>query len=69
MVLVAAQLSVLGLYLPPEFKIAWCFHRPRRSFQCRSRLPCEIVVPDGALVMAVDVQVSVVGLYFPPVFK
>ena len=65
-VLVALQLSVLGLYLPPVFKYAGI--RPRRSFHCRSRLPCE-VRPAGALVMLVAVQLSVLGLYLPPVFK
>ena len=37
-VLVAVQLSVLGLYLPPVFENeSPC--RPRRSFHCRSRRP------------------------------
>ena len=36
-VLVAIQLSVPGLYLPPVFKAATVI-RPRRSFHCRSRL-------------------------------
>ena len=37
MVLVAVQLFVLGLYLPPVFNH---LSRPKRSFHCRSRLPC-----------------------------
>ena len=42
MVLVAVQLSVLGLYLSAGVKIAGAVAiRPRRSFRCRSRLPCE----------------------------
>ena len=42
MVLVAVQLSVLGLYLPPVFKaLPLLSSRPRRSFHCRSRLPCD----------------------------
>ena len=41
MVLVAVQLSVLGLYLPPVLE-SHCRH-PRRSFHCRSRLRCERV--------------------------
>ena len=40
--LVAVQLSVLGLYLPPVFRrLPGAFH-PRRSFRCRSTLPCGI---------------------------
>ena len=38
-VLVAVQLSVPGLYLPPVLKRFGQFH-PRRSFRCRSRPPC-----------------------------
>ena len=41
MVLVAVQLSVLGLYLPPVFKELPSV-RPRRSFHCRSTLPCDV---------------------------
>ena len=40
-VLVAVQLSVPGLYLPPVLKEAVVSLRPRRSFHCRSRLPCD----------------------------
>ena len=36
--LVAVQVSVLGLYLPPVFKGVSL--RPRQSFHCRSTLPC-----------------------------
>ena len=40
--LVAVQLSVPGLYLPPVLKSAAdTTVRPRRSFHCRSTLPCE----------------------------
>ena len=43
-VLVAVQLSVPGLYLPPVFKYAAESHiRPRRSFHCQSTLPCDRV--------------------------
>ena len=38
-VLVAVQLSVAGLYLPPVLECK-DFH-PRRSFHCQSILPCE----------------------------
>ena len=68
-VLVAVQLSVLGLYLPPVFKAAGHHIRPRRSFHCRSRLPCDRLGAAGALVVLVAVQLSVLGLYLPPVFK
>ena len=44
------------------------FH-PRRSFRCRSRLPCDPPRASGALAMLVAVQLSVLGLYLPPVFK
>ena len=39
--LVAVQLSVLGLYLPPVFKWRLRYLHPKRSFHCRSRLPCD----------------------------
>ena len=55
-VLVAVQLSVLGLYLPPVFKAD--NFRPRRSFHCRSRLPCDGHRPTGALAVVVAVHVS-----------
>ena len=70
MVLVAVQLSVLGLYLPPVFEEPVSrYIRPRRSFHCRSRLPCDSARAAGALVVLVAVQLSVLGLYLPPVFK
>ena len=40
-VLVAVQVSVLGLYLPPVLKDWPRYIRPRRSFHCRSRRPCD----------------------------
>ena len=41
-VLVAVQLSVLGLYLPPVFKyVGNAAAHPRRSFHCQSTLPCD----------------------------
>ena len=40
-VLVAVQLFVPGLYLPPVFNSrTHCQIHPRRSFHCQSRLPC-----------------------------
>ena len=68
--LVAVQLSVLGLYLPPVFNVTVRdLSRPRRSFQCRSTLPCDASRASGALIVLVAVQLSVLGLYLPPVFK
>ena len=68
-VLVAIQLSVSGLYLPPVLEMAGAIIRPRRSFHCRSTLPCERLGQSGALVVLVAVQLFVPGLYLPPVFK
>ena len=65
--LVAVQLSVLGLYLPPVFSAGIADH-PTQSFHCRSRLPCD-PFGSGRLVVLVAVQLSVAGLYLPPVFK
>jgi hypothetical protein len=68
-VLVAVQLSVLGLYLPPLLKVGLPFSPPQTIISvpvhtavCRSR-------PMGALVALVAVQVSSIGLYLPPVLK
>ena len=60
---------MLGLYLPPVFKSLDRHIRPRRSFHCRSTLPCGEPRAEGALVVLVAVQLSVPGLYLPPVFK
>jgi hypothetical protein len=65
MVVVAVQLSVPGLYLPPVFKkmppqmIIWL---PVHTAVCPPRAL-------GALMVLVAVQLSVPGLYLPPVFK
>ena len=68
--LVAVQLFVPGLYLPPVFKsLATINIHPRRSFHCQSTLPCEPLGQSGALVVLVAVQLFVLGLYLPPVFK
>src|SRR5438874_9823410 len=69
--LVAVQLLVLGLYLPPVSQksrsqspyppqtIIWL---PVQTAECRLR-------PVGALVVLVAVQLSVLGSYLPPVLK
>ena len=69
--LVAVQVSVPGLYLPPVFKVAAAGIklRPRRSFRCRSRPPYAQSRASGALVVLVAVQLSVLGLYLPPVLR
>jgi hypothetical protein len=67
--LVAVQLSVLGSYLPPVFKINWLSNPPHTIIS----LPVHTAVckyrAEGALVGLVAVQLSVLGLYLPPVFK
>src|SRR5438552_16927655 len=67
-VLVAVQLSVLGLYCPPVFKkpLLPCppqtiISLPAQSEACHSR-------PSGTLLVPVAVQVSVDGPYLPPSF-
>ena len=68
-VLVAVQLSVLGLYLPPVFKSPLVLFPPQTIIS----LPVQTAVwchrATGALVVLVAVQLSVLGLYLPPVFK
>ena len=66
--LVAVQLSVMGLYLPPVFTSV-----PRPPPQTIISLPVQTAVccprALGALVVLVAVQLSVVGLYLPPVLS
>ena len=68
MVLVAVQLSIIGLYLPPVFK-----KLPPKPPQTIISLVVQTAVcasrAEGALAMLVAIQVSVPGLYLPPVFK
>jgi hypothetical protein len=68
-VLVAVQVSVLGLYLPPVLKALLplpphqtIISPPVQTAVCRYRAT-------GALVVLVAAQLSVAGLYRPPVFK
>ena len=71
MVLVAVQLFVPGLYLPPVLK-GKVKGRPTPP-QTIISLPVQTAVcearAEGGLVMLVAVQVSVLGLYLPPVLK
>jgi hypothetical protein len=67
-VLVAVQLSVVGLYLPPVFKVLVPSYPPQTIIS----LPVHTAVLDravGALVVLVAIQLSVLGLYLPPVLK
>ena len=68
-VLVAAQLSVPGLYLPPVFKkLLPSLSAPDDHFTAGPH--CRVIHrAAGALVVLVAVQLSVLGLYLPPVFK
>ena len=68
MVLVAVQLSVLGLYLPPVLQTVGRSSAPDDHFTAGP--DCRVTVrAAGALVVLVAVQLSVLGLYLPPVFK
>jgi hypothetical protein len=69
-VLVAVQLSVLGLYLPPVLKkVRFSFHPPQITIS----VPLQIAVCKlravGTLLVLVAVQLFMAGLYLPPVFK
>ena len=68
-VLVAVQVSVPGLYLPPVPNPP----KPLEPPQTIISLPVHTAVwksrPVGALIVVVAVQLSVLGLYLPPVFK
>ena len=68
-VLVAVQLSVLGLYLPPVFENgAGAISAPDDHFTASPH--CRVSTrAEGALAVLVAVQLSVLGLYLPPVFK
>ena len=68
-VLVAVQLSVLGLYLPPVFKkLLPVSSTPDDHFTAGPH--CRVSVSGiGRIVVLVAVQLSVPGLYLPPVFK
>jgi hypothetical protein len=68
-VLVAIQLSVLGLYLPPVFEYPMMSSSPPQtiiSVSVHTALWSSLGA--GASVLLVAVQLSVLGLYLPPVF-
>src|SRR5215469_8788071 len=67
-ILVAVQLFVVGLYLPPVLK-TWNGEETYPP-QTIITVPLQTAVPPvGALAVLVGVQLSVVGLYLPPVFR
>jgi hypothetical protein len=64
---VAVQLSMLGLYLPPVFKLLGSAP-PQTIISLPVQTPLARNRPEGALVKLVATQLSVLGLYLPPVF-
>src|SRR5215831_15508020 len=70
MMLVAVQVSVPGLYLPPVLKLGPGLPTPPQTI---ISLPVHTAVcshrPEGALVILVATQLSVPGLYLPPVLR
>ena len=67
-VLVAVQLSVPGLYLPPVLKPRASSSTPDDHFTASPY--CGVALRGlGALLVLVAVQLSVAGLYLPPVFR
>src|SRR5215211_4814803 len=67
--LVAVQLSVPGLYLPPVSKALMLSTPPQTITSLPVHTAVSVIRAAGALVMLVAVHVSVLGLYRPPVFK
>jgi hypothetical protein len=67
-VLVAAQLSVLGLYLPPVFK-KLAPNPPQTIIWLLVQTAVWASRAAGTLDVLVAIQLSVLGLYLPPVFK
>src|SRR6266705_5702020 len=68
-VLVAVQLSVPGLYLPPVFKFMLPSFPPQTIISLPVHTAVGMARAVGALVRLVAVQLSVLGLYLPPVLK
>ena len=69
MVLVAVQLSVPGLYLPPVLTLRLLSLPPQTIISLPVHTAVCPVRPEGALVVLMTVQLSVKGLYLPPVLK
>src|SRR5437667_55356 len=68
-VLVAVQLSELGLYLPPVLKNVPPSHPPQTIISLPFQTAACAFRPTGAFVVLVGIQPSTPGLYFPPVFS
>src|ERR1043166_4682392 len=69
-VVVAVQLFVPGLYLPPVLKgTKFSFHPPQTIISLPIHTAVWPVRAVGALVVLVAVQLFVPGLYLPPVFS
>jgi hypothetical protein len=69
-VLVAVQLSVLGLYLPPVFSSKMLLLNPPQTIiSLPLHTPEGLSRAKGALLVLVGVQLSVLGLYLAPVSK
>ena len=69
MVLVGVQLSVIGLYLPPLFKLPEELSPPQTIISVSVQTAVCPSLPVGALVVEVAIQLSVLGLYLAPVLK
>jgi hypothetical protein len=68
-VLVGVQLSVIGLYLPPLFKLPEELSPPQTIISVSVQTAVCPSLPVGALVVEVAIQLSVLGLYLAPVLK
>ena len=69
LVVVAIQLFVTGLYLPPVLKTLLSLDPPQTIISLPVQTAVASYRPVGALVVPTAVQLSVLGLYFPPVLK
>jgi hypothetical protein len=68
-VLVAIQLPLLGLYLPPVLNLFKTSLPPQTIISLSVHTAVCPARPEGALAVLVAVQLSLLGLYLPPVFK
>ena len=67
--LVAVQLSMPGLYLPPVFETLLPSNPPQTIISLPVQTAGCHARAEGPLVLLVAIQLSVLGLYLPPVFK
>ena len=68
-VLVAVQLSLPGLYLPPVLKSLLELYPPQTIISLPVHTAVGKARASGALVVLVAAQLPVLGLYLPPVLK